>query len=673
MIAHVTFVYPEENPPLLRNLRLCVEFAKRHYTVRLHTNLDIDLGCEVERRPFREVAHPFEHKLDTYRLAVAGEPFIHLDSDAFVIQPLPGQLVTAPLFAKCHDGAGFNLAIFGGTRVPDFVAAIESDLAAGERQVAGRFDFKTLIQRGVAAPRGFVHVGNPKPRQSVSPIRREPISRRPPNAVESGKLPGCGEERPAYVVMGRYGDLINLLPVWRDVAATNGKPAVLVSSQFADVFEGVSYVDAIPVSGGYDDIQPAIREGRRRFKEVTVCQVHARGWNPGRMADHYNQDAWRLAGYLPRWSDPTLRLEFDRRNFARERQLIEKHWPKTNLPVLVVNARAGFSSPFPEWQEFQDHLQSVCRGKFEILDVGGIRAARLFDLLGLMDLAAGVISIDTATLHLAGASTAPTIALLSPAGPWRQTGERQPWLLSFPCNEWRSNVSRLNSTLLEIAERPQRIIHAFEWHQTTDPRVARAQATWQRLPWFQVPYRDYARDARQIGDKRALPYLRDVLAAALEHATDSDLVVLTNDDVGLAPELDRIIRDRMRNIQVATGRRVDIPSKRMPHAGRDIAVFRASWLRRNLPTIPDFILGASEWDLWAAAEANRLVGRRWAMRTSTIDQVAEIPTGHVSHETHTAVWTTGQNSFPSQLHNRRLFKAWCLEHGVEGLPWFATV
>jgi ADP-heptose:LPS heptosyltransferase len=52
----------------------------------------------------------------------------------------------------------------------------------------------------------------------------------------------------------------------------------------------------------------------------------------------------------------------------------------------------------------------------EIVNLAAIKAERLYDLLGLYDHAVGLVTSDTATLHLAAASKVPYIALLNNGG-----------------------------------------------------------------------------------------------------------------------------------------------------------------------------------------------------------------------------------------------------------------
>ena len=691
MIAHVTYVYP--NPPhSLREIRICAEFACRHHEVEIHTNLDLDLGgvARFRRVPreWQEVRHPFEHRIETIRRVAArgaGAPFLLVDSDAFLLEPLPDELLTSPLFAAFqHPEGGYDLAILGGR--PDellrFADAVEREIGRLDHDVrpsmipriaAGSFPFRTLHSPG-QPPRGFIHLAAAK----ASPPRvRERVQIRPRHqTIANSKLSGSGRDQPCFVMLGRYGDIINLLPILRDVARTKEKPAVYVSGQFSDILEAAGYVDAIPVPNHPDDIQPVIREARRRFAEVTVTQVHAMGWTPGRLTPAYNKESWRLAGYLDRWSDPSLRLEFDRRNYPRERELIDRVIPAGETrPIVLYNVRSAYSSPFKDHERFSRWLAAEFGEECCLVDIGSIRAGRIYDLVGLMELADCIVTIDTATLHLAGATSTPVVALLSANGPWLQSAPRRPWATAFPCNEWEENRKAVRRVIRGVIETPVRIVHAFETHEPVSDRVLAARATWELLGWTQAPLASpYPRDARSLGDPRDLAFLRDVVGCALETATDRDLVVLTNDDIQIAPEIEPEIRERLARTVMVTGRRLDIergaPTGKM-HFGRDLVGWRAGWLRHNIESVPDFILGASEWDSWAGGEARRLSGQQptrnpWIMQHGTPayraavrmdDPIAEIPTGHLRHEIHRAFWASNTKT-ASERHNAALFNAW---------------
>lgn len=494
-----------------------------------------------------------------------------------------------------------------------------------------------------------------------------PMSRRPPT-VMSGRLGGIGSsEQPCFVQLGRYGDIINLLPVLRDVFAKTGKkPALVCSAMFADLFEGVSYVDPIPLNVSFDDIQPALREARKQFRNVTVSQVHASGWTPGRTTSAYNMESWRLCGYLDRWADPSMRPVFDRRCYTRERAAIDRFMPVTAKPIVLLNARAGHSSPFTDWEAFQRTITEAWSSQVEFVDIGDLRTGRIFDLVGMMELADGIISIDTATLHLAACAEIPVIALLSGNRGWFQSAPKTcNWIHSCTCTEWRDNLAGIHAAIQSIVDSRSLVFHTFEVHGKLDARSARAQESWSETGWTMVPFEHYPRDSRRVlGDARSLPYIRDMIAHSLDRCAYNDILVLTNSDIRLEPGIDQELRSIMRRCVMATGRRIDLDPEQV-HCGRDLVAWKAGWLRLNIDTVQELILGASNWDNWAWREARRLFGKGYfgnidehrPDHVSQIECEVDYNKKLIRHERHAAYWISNKKS-PSEVFNRLALEGW---------------
>jgi hypothetical protein len=209
-----------------------------------------------------------------------------------------------------------------------------------------------------------------------------------------------------------------------------------------------------------------------------------------------------------------------------------------------------------------------------------------------------MVTIDTASLHLPRTSL-PVLALLSPHGGWLQSAPRCKIVDAFGCLEWNAKPSQFDAAMDAFqAASSGDVLHAFERHATKESRVKAAQTTWASTGWKQVPYEKYKRDARQIGDRRDLPFLRDVLDNALAHAKDRDAIVLTNDDNTLRSELDGIVRMLNRSVMLTEG----APSTWLESS----AVGDALWSRHRRPegrlVAPEFLvrsdfpLGAAEWD-----------------------------------------------------------------------------
>jgi hypothetical protein len=127
--------------------------------------------------------------------------------------------------------------------------------------------------------------------------------------------------------------------------------------------------------------------------------------------DSYQASQWRYAGFnmqqMMEWP-----LVFDRRSASREHSLRNK-WFTNQRPKLLVNLSQTGTSPFPHVAQAKALLSS---SRLDVVNLGSVRADRIFDLLGLYDHAEGLVTTDTATLHLAAASKIPYIALINNGG-----------------------------------------------------------------------------------------------------------------------------------------------------------------------------------------------------------------------------------------------------------------
>lgn len=229
------------------------------------------------------------------------------------------------------------------------------------------------------------------------------------------KLNLCEGEQRCYVQMGRIGDLILLLPAWKAIAERIGRNPVVVSSvEFGNVLSGASYVTPVllPYHWG-GQLQQAIHFAKANYPNVTCTQLHGNGVRatPDSLAS-YSLSMWARTGLLDEYV--SLPLVFDRRDPQREAVLIARY-RKTKKPLLLYS-NSGQTSPLRnDGGLFTNHLGSISN-EFEIVNVGEIRLRFVYDLLGLFDIASGLITIDTMHLHLAAASKIPYIALVRDDG-----------------------------------------------------------------------------------------------------------------------------------------------------------------------------------------------------------------------------------------------------------------
>lgn len=238
------------------------------------------------------------------------------------------------------------------------------------------------------------------------------------------------------VHLGKYGDIMIMLPAFKAVADQLGKPVIcMVSKDYASIFEGVSYV-----TPWVQDLHwwKGVGRARKIAEEAGLDPVVIKWWDepgakpplplePGKTIslkihgvlrkvnaadwDSFQASQWRYAGFtmeqMMQWP-----LVFDRRNTFREQELRRRSF-KTERPKLLVNLSQSGTSPFGASLQAYAMLHMA---HMEIVNLAGIRAHRIFDLLGLYDNANLLVTSDTATLHLAAASKIPYIAFINNGG-----------------------------------------------------------------------------------------------------------------------------------------------------------------------------------------------------------------------------------------------------------------
>jgi len=224
-----------------------------------------------------------------------------------------------------------------------------------------------------------------------------------------------------YIQLGKIGDVLNLLPLLCEDALAGQKPSLMVCKEFSDVLTGCSYVNPIIFGGQLFQIATAIAQAKTMTNDIKVCQV----LGPRRevlehvykmqgvketVTDSFQQESWRLAGRKQSDWERQPPLIFDLRDKEREYALVTKYVGKRK-PTILVNLQ-GKSSPFPYADLLAELIRLKLTKQFKIVDLSEIQATHFYDLLGLYDKAHCLISVDTATLHLAHASpNLPVIAL----------------------------------------------------------------------------------------------------------------------------------------------------------------------------------------------------------------------------------------------------------------------
>lgn len=231
----------------------------------------------------------------------------------------------------------------------------------------------------------------------------------------------------AVVQLGRLGDHLVQLPALRWLHEQQGCEITLVTLwRYMRHFSNSSWLKIVPYYSPRDgqlgvedetDWQGAIKFAETLgVDEVRLSQIgHVDGLKTGA----WDTEVWTRTGVplelfgalpliLPDYGvEGQWRMKFQQQ--LEERTIRENR--KTDKPYLLVNLRG---------QKVDcTHLRKEIQfddAPFEVIDLSNIRVNEIGHLLGLYRYASAILTVDTATLHLARVHQTPTIALTNPRG-----------------------------------------------------------------------------------------------------------------------------------------------------------------------------------------------------------------------------------------------------------------
>jgi hypothetical protein len=443
------------------------------------------------------------------------------------------------------------------------------------------------------------------------------------------------------ILLGRAGDCLNVLPAAYALSRKIGRVNWLVGKDYQGTLEGCSYVNAVRWEGGQDSLPEALRT---YGNAGPIC---FQAWlNPDsrRLTDSYALEQWRLGGMLSEFGSWPLIM--DRQNEARANMLRDRVLSnyRRDRP-LIIACVDGVSSPFVKGPT----LLAMLRGlDADVVDLRDVRAERVPDLVALFNAADLLVPIDTMPLHLARASSVPTFCLLNDDwNGWRASVPPPQCVAKWTYSEANADLEPIVAAAAAFISRSA--VVTCNLFDTTSDRGKAARATWPD-GWLAPKPK---RSAKDIGDARPLPYLRDILAAGLEAGDgigNADVVIWTNDDCGFTPGALDAIKAHVSRWDFGCVRRDP------QHMGREAFFFRASWLRDNLAKMPDVIMGTCVFDLTLAKWLRGLRGIKTTMENLALDfPPVDLPAGLVSHVEHESSWLAHQDA-PSAEWNRKLFE-----------------
>ena len=193
-----------------------------------------------------------------------------------------------------------------------------------------------------------------------------------------------GQDSVCIIQLGRYGDIVNILPIALHVHNQFAKPHLMVSREFASLLDGVSYVTPYVVDLNYAQLDQAIELANKEFKHVIICQIYGNNIQQERQTPAYNVESWLKAGFAHKFGDHSWKPLFDRRDRERERLLINKAKGPQDGPVLILAAQS-VSSPFPHVEALNKLISDKYGEDFTVVDLTPLRSERIYDILGLIE------------------------------------------------------------------------------------------------------------------------------------------------------------------------------------------------------------------------------------------------------------------------------------------------
>lgn len=471
----------------------------------------------------------------------------------------------------------------------------------------------------------------------------------------------------AYVCLGRFGDIINALPMSWEHSRISGPVCWIVSSDFASVLEGCSYVRPVIYDGPYWDIQGAVRTFRDQYDELRIVQPWSQNWPGCRISDSFCRSAWAQVGR----ADWPGRLVFDRRDRSREANLLitlkhahDRSRSESECPPILVSLDST-SSPFTHRMDLLENLRTRFGGH-RVWPLDPI-AHRIYDLIGLFERAACLVTVDTAHLHLSWAiPRLPVVALIADhPDAWHGTACRPNQAFRLRYGEYQTGRQDLLQAVEQgLTQRAHpKLLHVWSDYDRSAPDTARhavAARGWEEAyatgRWVARPFRG---QTRRLG-QRELPLVSDLLDNAAKSAADDDLLVLTNDDTGFASGLtDTLLEVASYARPAAFAHRLDTQTDRPltvtgtidgePYPGVDLFAIGVRLWREWRLTYPPCVIGAEQWDL-AMLALMRQVG-------------APSLGAAVWHNAHQPHWV-GPDAYEANAHNRREAGRWFDKLGI---------
>lgn len=483
-------------------------------------------------------------------------------------------------------------------------------------------------------------------------------------------------QKKTYLMLGRTGDIMNILPAIQYEAQKNDyKPRLIVSQDYQDILDGVSYVEKIVYPGDFRNVLEALVFAKRNFPEdkIVNCSVYGKNYVYKKLCASFQRESWRFTECPLAWG--TLPLVFDKRSAEREQRLADNYQFKYGQKTLIT-ALSGTSSPLPYKDMLLKYLRANLNQKeWQIVDISDLRAERIYDLLALYERASSLIAIDSAPLHLAQAMPhlPPELPVISLISDLKDTWHQSSWRRNHIKRILYSEVPTRLVEILEAVEGGFTIdratIHlvttSASGNEETKRRNGIALSSWFKERLNSGTGKWYLHIYNSVG----LPKVHSMIEYAFARALyDDDIILITNADINFVPgitgwilheverhgavffhrhDFQRIDEHFISEAQVAFGKW---------YPGSDTFAFTKKWWSAHRTIFPDMYFAREAWDM---------IFRNMIKRSGG----AEIHNA-IYHEKHPSFWEATENrNCPENLHNRAQAQQWLDTYGGDWNDW----
>jgi hypothetical protein len=493
--------------------------------------------------------------------------------------------------------------------------------------------------------------------------------------VQPVKFPKC------YACLGRNGDLMIVLRALKMVADwTGAKPNLIVSREYREILDGASYVNPIVIpQSWWDGVPEARNTGRSMFgEEPCVLQCHGRDWGvPTERWPSYHISMWDRTK-VPLEYCANAPLVFDQRDPKRE-AILTTALKRNGKPLFLYNF-TGVSSPFQPAAQILIQMRKF-EAKFQFINLGNIKAFRIYDLLAFYDMGAILVTTDTATLHLAAASHIPVVAYT--VNGWGTSTPPKNTIIEVKYGHALGRWAEVERVITRLMEKPkpvtnQKVYLCFTDYQPKDPDTLRrnqiAQKTWVGQAWELIPIKDEQLPRLWKEEGRQFAYIKDVFDFACAGKNDNDIIVYLNADIHARTDCCQKVVECLQGSDACYSYRRDFPRLDAPiadelfhtghdYCGSDLCGFRVGWWKKVRNEFPDMVLALESWDPCYRVMADQTnAGKNAALKDI------------ICHSRHSSHWERPENRYrlKGQIHclkeASRFLRSRGINPQIHGIP-----